>query len=131
MNSEIRFVLLRGEEPPADAVVVVRGGMNGLDPTTVARTATRSLDAMGFLGVSVFLALDQTVGELCTSMDELVRYRQVRMSTVGAVRVAGFAFLATGDRPHFDIVLPDLDATTLARLDGAFAAPEPNPGRAL
>ena len=127
----MKFVLLRGEEPPADAVAVVRGGMNGLDPTTVTRTATRSLDAMGFLGVSVFLALDQTVGELCGSLDELVRYRQVRMSTVGAVRAAGFAFLATGDRPHFDIVLPDLDAATLARLDAAFAPPEPNPGRAL
>lgn len=127
----MKFVLLRGEEPPADIVVVVRGGMNGLDPATVTRTAARSLDAMGFLGVSVFLALDQTVEALCGSLDELVRYRQVRMSTVGAVRAAGFAFLATGDRPHFDIVLPDLDASTLARLDAAFAPPEPNPGRAL
>jgi len=130
VDDEMKFVLLRGEEPPDEAVVVVRGGMNGLDPTTVARTATRSLDAMGFLGVSVFLALDQTVAELCSSLDELVRYRQIRMSTVGAVRTAGFAFLATGDRPHFDIVLPDLDAATLARLDRAFAAAEPNPGRA-
>jgi hypothetical protein len=125
----MKFVLLRGEEPPVDAVVVVRGGMNGLDPATVTRTASRSLDAMGFLGVSVFLALDQTVEELSGSLDELARYRQVRTSTVGAVRVAGFAFLATGDRPHFDIVLPDLDAATLVRLDGAFAVPEPNPGR--
>lgn len=127
----MKFVLLRGDDPPADAVVVVRGGMNGLDPTTVTRTASRSRDAMGFLGVSVFLALDQTVGELCSSLDELARYRQVRMSTVGTVRAAGFAFLATGERPHFDIVLPDLDAATLARLDAAFAAPEPNPGRPL
>jgi predicted TIM-barrel enzyme len=125
----MKFVLLRGEEPPAEVAVVVRGGMNGLDPTTVARTATRSLDAMGFLGVSVFLALDQTVGELCASLDELARYRQVRMSTVGAVRAAGFALLATGDRPHFDIVLPDLYAATLVRLDSVFAPPEPNPGR--
>ncbi len=127
----MKFVLLRGEDPPADAVVVVRGGMNGLDPATVTRTASRSLDAMGFLGVSVFLALDQSAGELCGSLDEIVRYRQVRMSTVGAVRAAGFALLATGDRPHFDIVLPDLDAPTLARLDTAFAPPEPNPGRPL
>jgi predicted TIM-barrel enzyme len=125
----MKLVLLRGEEPPADAVVVVRGGMNGLDPATVTRTATRSLEAMGFLGVSVFLALDQTVGELCGSLDELARYRQVRISTVAAVRGAGFALLATGDHPHFDIVLPDLDAATLARLDAAFAPPEPNPAR--
>jgi len=127
----MKFVLLRGEEPPADVVVVVRGGMNGLDPATVTRTASRSLDAMGFLGVSVFLALDQTIAELCGSLDELARYRQVRMSTVGEVRAAGFAILATGDRPHFDIVLPDLDAATLARLGAAFAPAEPNPGRTL
>lgn len=125
----MKLVLLRGEEPPADAVVVVRGGMNGLDPATVTRTATRSLEAMGFLGVSVFLALDRTVGELCGSLDELARYRQVRISTVAAVRAGGFACLATGDRPHFDIVLPDLEAATLARLDAAFAPPEPNPAR--
>ena len=125
----MKLVVLRGEDPPAHAVVVVRGGRNGLDPMTVTRTATRSLDAMGFLGVSVFLALDGTVAELCNSLNELARYRQVRRSTVGVVRAAGFAFLATGDRPHFDIVLPDLDASTLARLDAAFAAPEPNPGR--
>ncbi len=106
MDGEMRFVLLRGEDPPAEAVVVVRGGMNGLDPATVSRSASRSLDSMGLLGVSVFLALDQTVGELCGSLGELVRYRQVRMSTVGAVRAAGFAVLATGDRPHSDIVLP-------------------------
>jgi hypothetical protein len=53
------------------------------------------------------------------------------LSTVGVVRAAGFAFLATGDRPHFDIVLPDLDPATLARLDASFAPPQPNPGRRL
>ena len=77
----------------------------------------------------MFLALDRTLAELCSSVDELARYRQVRVSTVAAVRAAGFAFLATGDRPHFDIVLPDVDAGTLARLDGAFDPPVPNPGR--
>jgi hypothetical protein len=125
----MKFVVLRGEEPPVDAVVVVRGGLNGLDRATITRTATRSLDAFGFLGVSVFLALDQTVAELCGSLDQLARYRQVRLSNVGLLRTAGFALLATGDRPHFDIVLPDIDASTLARLDGTFTPPEPNPGR--
>lgn len=43
----------------------------------------------------------------------------------------GRRFLATGGRPHFDIVLPDLDALTLAPLDAAFAPPEPDPGQEL
>jgi hypothetical protein len=45
------------------------------------------------------------------------------------LHAGGFALLATGDQPHFDIVLPDLSAETLGRLDGAFDPPEANPGR--
>lgn len=41
----------------------------------------------------------------------------------------GFALLATGDAPHYDIVLPDLRQSTLDRLVGCFDDPEPNPGR--
>src|SRR5438105_355429 len=103
----------------------------GLKPEMVVRTATRSMNAFGFFGVSVFLALDQSAAELCRSLDQLSRYRQVRRSTVARLRAAGFALLATGGRPHFDIVLADLDEETLARLDAAFDPPESNPGRPL
>jgi hypothetical protein len=47
----VRFSALRGEEPPADGVVVVRGGANGLALETVARSAGRNLEAFGFLGL--------------------------------------------------------------------------------
>ena len=47
----------------------------------------------------------------------------------GRVGWAGFALLATGDHPSFDIVLPDLSTETVGRLQAAFDPPEPNPGR--
>jgi hypothetical protein len=59
----------------------------------------------------------------------LLRYGKVRLSTVGRLRAAGFALLPTLRRPHYDVVLPDITDLTLDRLDGAFDAPIPNPGR--
>ena len=108
---------------------MLRGGVNSLAADTVARSAGRNLEAFGFLGLSVFLAVDQTVERLCADVPELARYGQVRRSTVARLHAGGFALLATGDRPHFDIVLPDLAAETLDRLQAAFDPPEPNPGR--
>ena len=102
----MRFLALRGDEPPGDAVVVVRGGANGLAPETIVRTARRNLEAFGFLGLSVFLAIERPVAVLCAEMLELARYGQVRLSTVARLHDAGFALLATGDHPHFDIVPP-------------------------
>ena len=58
-----------------------------------------------------------------------MRYGQIRMSTVARVHRAGFALLATGDRPHFDIILPDVEAWTLQRLAEAFDQPRRNPAR--
>ena len=56
-------------------------------------------------------------------------YGKIRLSTVGRLRAAGFVLLATFDRPHFDVALPDLSATVIDRLDRCFAAPIPNPGK--
>jgi hypothetical protein len=36
--------------------------------------------------------------------------------------------LATFDRPHYDIALPDLSDDAISRLDTCFDAPTPNPG---
>jgi hypothetical protein len=65
----MKLVALRGEEPPDDAVVVVRAGANGISDETLRRTASLSYDEHGFYGVSVFLALDLPVDELCASTD--------------------------------------------------------------
>jgi hypothetical protein len=123
------LVALRGEQPPDDAVVVIRGGANSLSAEALERSAERNRVAFGFLGLSVFLADAADVAEVCRSVDELQRYGQIRRSTVARLRTAGFALLATGDAPHFDIVLPDLAPATHGRLVACFDDPEPNPGR--
>jgi hypothetical protein len=112
-----------------DAVVVIRGGANSLSAEAVERSAERNMVAFGFLGLSVFLCDADLVAETCRSIDELQRYGQIRRSTVARLQTAGFPLLATGDAPHFDIVLPDLAPTTLARLGACFDHPVPNPGR--
>lgn len=80
-------------------------------------------------GVSVFLALDHDVPELCRLVPDLNRYGRIRTSTAEAVRTAGFAVLPTGRGPHFTVVLPDATDATLARLDQCFGTAVPNPGR--
>lgn len=82
--------------------------------------------------MSVEAVLDgATVTDTCRDSPRIgERYGQVRLSTAGRVRSAGLALLATFNRPHFDIVLPDLSAPTLERLAACFDAPINNPGRA-
>lgn len=46
---------------------------------------------------------------------------------MGRVRAAGFALLPTLDRPHYDVVLPDLRDRTLERQESAFDEPQANP----
>ncbi len=123
------LLVLRGEDPPDDAAVVVRGGEHGLDDDVLRRTAERTFEDYGFHGVSVFVALDGAVARLCAQVDEVRRYGQVRLSTVGRLRQAGFTLLSTGRTPHFDIALPDLADTTLGHLRAASGPPTANPGR--
>jgi hypothetical protein len=123
----VRPIIVRDEEPPDDTVVVVRGGeMNG---DTVRRTANDAFDEFGLYTVSVFLALDDTVEVLCRGRPELQRYGQVRLATAGRLRILGFALVPTLDRPHYDVVLPDLADATLDRLELGFDRPIPNPAR--
>ena len=124
----MKRIALRDEAVPEDAVVVVRGGQMNSD--LVRRTATDAHDEFGLYAVSVFLVLDSSVEELCRDLPELQRYGKVRLSTVGRLRSLGFALLPTFDRPHFDVVLPDLTDSTLDRLELGFDRPIANPGRA-
>jgi hypothetical protein len=117
---------LRPEQPPDDAAVVLRGGVLGADG--VRRAAERTFDLYAVFGISVEGVLDMTVQEACSS-ERVASYRRVRLSTFGRVRMAGFALLATFDRPHFTLVLPDVSDFTLSRLDRCFDTPIPNPGR--
>ena len=123
----MKRIALRDEDVPDDAVVVVRGGEMNSDH--VRRSATDAYDEFGLYAVSVFLAQDASVAELCRDLAELQRYGKVRLSTVGRLRSLGFALIPTFDRPHFDVVLPDLTDATLDRLELGFDQPIANPGR--
>lgn len=110
---ELRSVV-RQEEVPAAATVVIRGG-----PDSVAklrahaeRTARAfALDGVPALGLSVFAALDD-IG--AASLDgilagKLSTYRVVHLATAGQVREAGFTLLPTFARPHLTLLLATLD----------------------
>jgi hypothetical protein len=94
----------------------------------IRRSAQRSFDAYAVYGISVEGVIDQTVLEACGGSERIASYRQIRLSTFGRVRTAGFALLASFDHPHFTLVLPDISELTVARLGSCFDDPIPNPG---
>ena len=118
----------RDEVPPDDTVIVVRGGLAAAD--SIRRTAEVSHALYGFYGVSVFLAFQMTVEDLIRRTPELSpeRYKQLRTTTVGRIRRASFELLASGEWPHYDIVLADLDNGTIERLRACLGPPFANPG---
>jgi hypothetical protein len=119
--------IIRDEVPPDDTVVVVRGGLAAAD--SIRRTAEVSHALHGFYGVSVFLAFELTVEDLVRRTPELSseRYKQLRTTTVGRIRQAGFQLLASGEWPHYDIVLADLGDETVERVRLCFGPPFANP----
>lgn len=128
MSGTCEPIVLRREELPDEAVVIVRGGVLGAE--TIRHTAGRNQERFGFFGVSIEAALDVTWEELCRTSPRIAgRYSQVRLSTAGRVRRAGFALLATSSRPHYDIALADLEDDTVERLIGAFDDPIESPGK--
>jgi len=118
---------LRSELPADDATVVVRAGV--MSVLSMARAAERTFQLYAVHGISVEAVIDTTVQEACRG-HRIVSYRQIRLSSFGRLRSAGFTLLATFDHPHFTLVLADASELTLVRLDGCFDAPIPNPGRA-
>lgn len=122
-----RTLPLRTEQPPDDAAVVLRAGL--MSAANVHRAAHRTFDLYGLYGISVEGVIDMSVHDAARTSERIARYRQIRLSTFGRTRSAGFALLATFDYPHFTLVLPDLSELTLTRLDRCFDPPIPTPGR--
>ncbi len=120
-----RLLPLRAEQPPDDVTVVLRAGVMAAE--TIRRSAERTFDAYAVYGISVEGVIDETVLDACRRSERIATYRQIRLSTFGRLRNAGFALLATFDNPHFTIVLPDVSELTVARLGGCFDDPIPNP----
>lgn len=118
---------LRSEDPLDDASVVLRAGI--MTPDNIRRSAERTFDAYAVHGISVEGVIGRSVLEACRASERIASYRQIRLSTFGRLRTAGFALLATFDHPHFTVVLPDVSELTIARLRSCFDDPIPNPGR--
>jgi hypothetical protein len=121
-------VLLRNEQPPLAATLLVRGG-----PDTVGklqrhaeRTARAwALDGEALLGISVFAVLDMPLNDLL--LRRFTSFRTVHLTEAGQLAECQFELLPTGQRPHFTIRLRRADDPELGRLLAALGAAQPNP----
>jgi hypothetical protein len=124
--------LLREEEVPAGATVVVRGGCDDRAKLRrhVERTARAwSLGGRPLLGISVFAVLDMRLEELLRQ--RFANFRSIYLLTVANLAMQGFELLATGRRPHFTIRLPEASDDELDRLIAALGDALPNPKYAI
>lgn len=126
-----RAIRLRGDVPPADAVIVVRGGEHSLSDDILRATAEANFEMFGFWALSVFLAPDDDLVRLSQEIVAIRRRRTVRTARCGDLRAAGFPLLDTTRHAlHFSIVLAELTGQTFDRLRACFSGPTPNPGYA-
>jgi hypothetical protein len=100
-------VRVRREPLADDALVVVRGGL--LDIDTMRVDALRSFARFGEYGVSVLAAPDEL------AIDELGRTilrpnENLTVMQAGDIRSRGLELRPTFRRPHFTVLLPDLEA---------------------
>lgn len=108
---------LRVDAPPADAVVVVRGGSDTIDKLRrhALRTARAwALDGSPLFGISVFAVVDRPLDVLLR--DRFSTFRRVHLTTAGTLRGAGFGLLPTGLVPHFTVRLDGTEEDELQRL---------------
>lgn len=103
-----------GDELGDDEEIVLRGGR--LADAIVRADAQRMHEVYGTFGISVFALRGATIDELA-QQSPLVRFAELTIVTVGALRSAGVRLEPTGrNRRHFTVMLDDLDAGTEALL---------------
>ena len=119
---------VRNEQLADDGLVVVRGGL--LDVETLRVDAVRAFERFGEHGVSVLAVPDEA------AMQEIgtrLRLNEVlTLMRVGEIRRAGLELRPTFRRPHYTVMLPDLDADLIrlaacenvVRTNPHFEAPE-------
>ncbi len=96
----------RVEELADDALVVVRGG--SLDARAIRTDAIAAHARFGEHGISAFSAADPATLD-ALARDRLAQFDILVLMTAGAIRGAGLELRPTFRRPHYTIMLPDLD----------------------
>ena len=114
---------VRRDSLPDDTLVVVRGGT--LDRDELIADAERALRRFGESGISVLAApSDEDIDALAQTT--LRRYERLTLTTAGAIRLAGLELRPTLRRPHYSVILPDLNAD-VDRLIGCQTEERTNP----
>lgn len=120
---------LRDEVPPDDAVVVVRGGPIAVEKLIEhARRQARAYTFRGEPMFSVSVSLTVTGWDLASLLGGPLSSRSTyALSTVAAVRAAGFDLLPTYEAPHYDLLLETDEYSEAERLLSLFSTPASNP----
>lgn len=114
-REELRDRVRSDEVPPIEAAVVIRGGPDTLSLLrTHARRLHRAflLDGAPVFGVSVFVALDDVgaASERGVLSGKLRSYPSIYRCTVSELLESGLGLLPTFTRPHYTVLLPDLES---------------------
>ena len=98
---------VRREPAPDDGLLLVRG--DELAAETLRRDAIRTYRRFREYGVSVLGAWTEAdIDELAGGL--LRRFEVLTVMTAGALRHSGIELRPTFRRPHYTVMLPDLDA---------------------
>jgi hypothetical protein len=121
-------VLLRPEQVPQGATIVIRGGNDTHDKLRrhAERTARAwSLDGQPLLGISVFAVLDMPLEDLLRQ--RFANFRSIYLPTAALLAGHGFELLPTGQRPHYTVRLRRADDPEVDLLLAALGDLHPNP----
>lgn len=122
---------LRAEEPPGDAVLVIRGGP--LTAAKLAEHAGREAVRFSYRGLALAsVSVEATVGgwSLEAILKELLWSRTTyATATAASLRAAGYELLPTFGAPHYDVVLAAATVEAAGSLLELFGPAEPNPYR--
>ncbi|MEQ9164418.1 MAG: hypothetical protein RLN74_17005 [Ilumatobacter fluminis] len=129
-REELRDRVRSGEIPTSDAAVVIRGGPDTLSLLrSHARRLNRAflLDGEPVFGVSVFVALDDVgaASERGVLSGKLRSYPSIYRCRAGELFERGLGLLPTFARPHYTVLLPELEAVD--DLAAALGTLLPNP----
>jgi hypothetical protein len=119
--------LLRAEQVPGGATIIVRGGSDTRDKLRrhAERTARAwSLDGKPLLGISVFAVLDMPLDDLLSQ--RFANFRAVYLPSAARLASHGFELLPTGKRPHFTVRLRRASDPELDQLLAALGDLRPN-----